>query len=160
MRSKSGLMALITSLFFASLMAAAESRAGTPQELIMSVYAHHQPTKGKEIDVCEKGSISRYCDATLTELFRKDCACKKKTHEVCNLDWDPFYDAQDFDDSYPSPQIKEMKQAGSFEVTINNLGERKLIYEMKKTKDGWRIANIRSPASGWSLLEVLSGTQK
>jgi hypothetical protein len=31
---------------------------------------------------------------------------------------------------------------------------------MKKTKDGWRISNIRSPASGWNLVEVLSGTQK
>ena len=159
-RSRIGLMSLLPSLVVSSMMTAAEPRAGTPQELIVSLYAHHQPSKGKEIDLCERGSVSRYCDATLTGLFMKDCACRKKTHEVCNLDWDPFLDAQDFADSYPPPRIEEMKQAGSFEVTISNLGERRLIYEMRKTKDGWRIANIRSPASGWSLLEVLSGTQK
>ena len=158
MRSSAGLLALVSSLFFAAPMAAAEPR--TPQELITSLYSHHRPDKGKEIKLCERGSISKYCDATLTELFLKNCACEKKTHEVCNLDWDPFYDAQDFDASDPNPRIKEMKPAGSFEVTFTNLGERKLIYEMKKTKEGWRIATIRSPASGWNLVEVLSGKQK
>lgn len=153
MRVEGRLRALIAALVFSSPIAAAP--AGTPQELIRSLYSHHGPKKG--IDICDKQRIAKYCDAALTELFSKECACRKERQESCNLDWDPFYDAQDFDASDPDPRIRELKHSGSFEVTIRNMGERKLIYEMKKTPEGWRISNIRSPASGWSLLEVLSG---
>ncbi len=151
---------LVVTLVVPSRTSAADHAANTPQEVIASLYAHHQPGKNREIDLCDRAGVSRYCDPALTDLFVKDCECGKKRQEVCNLDWDPFYDAQDFDDSEPNPRIREVKPAGSFEVTLRNLGERKLIYEMKRTPEGWRISNIRSPSSKWSLREVLSGTQK
>jgi len=151
--------AIVAGILFWLPNAAAAAPPGTPQELIRSLYSHHQPKKGRELDVCDKGSVSKYCDAALTELFSKECACRKKTQEACNLDWDPFYDAQDFDTSDPTPRIEKMKQAGSFEVTFANFGKKRLVYEMKKTNDGWRISNIRSPASGWNLVEVLSGSR-
>jgi len=157
---EAALRALIIGALFSSLVAAADPTANTPQELIRSLYAHHQPKKGKEVDVCDRAAVAKYCDAALTELFSKECACRKEREEACNLDWDPFYDAQDFDASDPRPRIEETKPAGSFDVTIHNLGERRLIYQMTQTPKGWRISNIRSPASGWSLREVLSGAKK
>jgi hypothetical protein len=160
MKFETALCALIAGALFPSPVAVAGPPAITPQELIRSLYEHHQPKKGKEVDVCDKAAVAKYCDAALTELFSKECACRKEREETCNLDWDPFYDAQDFDASDPRPRIEKTKQAGSFDVTIHNLGERKLIYEMTQTPKGWRISNIRSPASKWSLREVLSGTQK
>jgi hypothetical protein len=130
----------------------------TPEALILSLYAHHRPTKNKGIDTCDRRALAKYCDGTLTDLFLKDCACSKRTGEVCNLDWDPFYDAQDFGEEEPNPRIKRIAGTDSFEVTITNLGETRLTYEMKKTKAGWRVANIRS--AKWDLLKVLNGTQK
>ncbi|HWC65386.1 MAG TPA: hypothetical protein VG777_04825 [Thermoanaerobaculia bacterium] len=137
---------------------AGEPRSDTPEAVIASLYAHHQPGRGKEVDTCDRAAISRYCDARLTDLFLRDCACAKKTHEVCNLDWDPFYDSQDFGKEDPRPRIERLEGSGAFEVTIRNLGETKLTYEMTKTPAGWRIANVRTPK--WDLREVLSGRAK
>jgi hypothetical protein len=57
------------------------------------------------------------------------------------------------------PRIKNVAQ-NSFEVTFNNFGEKKLIYEVVKTEVGWRISNIESPSMNWSLVDVLSGKSK
>lgn len=132
---------------------------GTPESLILSLYSQHQPGQKKEIDWCNSKSISKYCDSRLTNLFIKDCECQKKNQEVCNLDWDPFYDSQDFDEVAPEPRIKNVGQ-NSFEVTFNNFGDKKLIYEVGKTEVGWRISNIKSPSRNWSLVDVLSGKSK
>jgi hypothetical protein len=154
------LLVLLILIFTLSFSGGADIFAGgTPESLILSLYSQHQPGQEKKIDWCNRKSISKYCDSRLTNLFIKDCECGKKTQEVCNLDWDPFYDAQDFDESEPNPRIKQISSS-SYEVTITNIGERKLIYEVKKTKVGWRISNIKSPSTNWSLVDVLSGKSK
>ena len=135
------------------------SAVPTPESLILSLYSQHRPGQNKEIDWCERKSISRYCDTNLTDLYIKNCECEVRTKEVCNLDWDPFYDAQDFDESEPNPRIKQISSS-SYEVTITNIGERKLIYEIKKTKAGWRVSDVKCPLKGWSLVQVLSGEAK
>jgi hypothetical protein len=150
-------------LLAAALLLAAFAPAGgvesdTPEGLIQALYAHHQPGRRREIDTCKKGQISKYCDARLTELLLKDCACSKRKQEVCNLDWDPFYDSQDFGEGDPNPRIKRADPADTFEVTITNLGDTRLTYEMTRTKSGWRISDIRT--SKWDLVKVLSGEQK
>ncbi|HET7451957.1 MAG TPA: hypothetical protein VFL12_04410 [Thermoanaerobaculia bacterium] len=123
--------------------------------MIRSLYAHHQPGRHREISTCRRSDLSKYCDAGLTDLLLKDCACSKRTHEVCKLDWDPFYDAQDFDASEPNPRIRRLGDSSTFEVAITNIGETKLVYEMSRTKTGWRISNIRT--SKWNLRDVLTG---
>ena len=157
-------MKIRTALLAASLILgasparAANAPSDTPEGLIRSIYEHHQPGRRREIDTCRKSDLSRYCDARLTELFLKDCACSKRKQEVCNLDWDPFYDAQDFGEVEPNPRIQRIDRSDAFDVTITNLGETRLTYAMTKTKTGWRVANIRS--AKWDLVKVLSGDQK
>ena len=65
---EAALCALIAGALFPALVAAAGPPANTPQEVILSLYAHHQPKKGKEVDVCDKAAVAKYCDAALTEL--------------------------------------------------------------------------------------------
>lgn len=150
---------LLAALLLAPLAAfAAEPQPETPEALIRSLYAHHQPGQHKEISTCNRRAISQYCDEKLTALFQKDCDCGKRTHEVCNLDWDPFYDAQDFGPEEPNPHIKRIGDSDEYAVTITNIDEVHLTYAMKKTKAGWRIADIRTPK--WDLLKVLNGTQE
>ncbi|HYM59934.1 MAG TPA: hypothetical protein VEZ11_03460 [Thermoanaerobaculia bacterium] len=133
----------------------------TPEALIKSLYAAHQPGKEKSIDWCDRKSISRFCDAELTDLFIKDCECSRKTEGICNLDWDPFYAAQDFGEDDPNPRIKRLQRAGRvvLEVTIKNFKDVTLIYEMKQTKAGWRVSDITSTNDKWTLTKVLSGQQ-
>ena len=151
-----GLIAV--SLLLGAPLSASEPRSDTPEALIRSLYAHHQPGRGKEIDTCDRRALAKYCDASLTNLFLKDCACSKKTHEICNLDWDPFYDAQDFGTEEPNPRVKRIGETDEYEVTITNLGEIHLTDEFRKTKAGWRITNIKTPK--WDLVKVLSGTRE
>lgn len=126
-----------------------------PEALIQSLFAHDQPGKDKSLDWCDRETISKYADARLTSLFIKDCECSRRTKEICNLDSDPFYNAQDFDTADPNPRIKRLT-ATAYEVTITNFGEQKLIYKMKKTSDGWRISDIEWPADKSSLVKLLS----
>ena len=129
--------------------------ADTPESLIKSLYARHQPGKDKNLDWCNKKAISKYADARLTALFIKDCECTRRTQEICNLGSDPFYDAQDFDGSDPNPRIRQVA-ANAYEVTFSNFGDQKLIYKLKKTSDGWRVSDIESPSNKTSLVKLLS----
>jgi hypothetical protein len=144
----------VTALFIAVLFASTPA-ADTPATLIQSLYARHQPAKNKSLNWCNKKAISSFVDTRLTALFIKDCQCQKRTGEICNLDSDPFYDAQDFDDADPNPRVQEVAP-NTYEVTITNFGDLKLIYKMTKTSAGWRISDIESPANKWSLVKLLS----
>jgi hypothetical protein len=150
-----------TALCLASVifLFASAPAADTPEALIKSLYARHQPGKNKNLDWCDKKAISKYADARLTALFLEDCACARRTREICNLDSDPFYDAQDFDDGDPNPRVKQLA-ANSYEVTFSNFGDQKLIYKMKKTSAGWRVSDIDSPSNKWSLVKLLSTRQE
>lgn len=154
-----------TTLFLLSALALALVAASpqtpptdTPEALIKSLYAAHQPGRGKSIDWCDRKSISRFCDAELTDLFIKDCECSRKTEGICNLDWDPFYAAQDFGESDPNPRMKRLQRPGRvvLDVTITNLSDIHLIYEMKQTKAGWRVSDITCTKPAWTLKKVLS----
>ena len=133
---KSTALCLASLLFVVGL---ARGSDNTPDGLIKSLYARHQPGKDKNLDWCDRKTISKYCDARLTDLFIKDCQCARRTGEICQLDSDPFYDAQDFDGSDPNPRVKRLS-ANSFDVTFHNFQDHKLIYKMKKTSDGWRVS--------------------
>ena len=137
-----------------ALLLAATPIADTPQAVIQSLYARHQPGKDKSIDWCDKKTISQFTDVRLTGLFLKDCQCQKRTGEICQLDSDPFYDAQDFDTADPNPRIKKIAP-NTYEVTITNLGDHKLVYKMTKTAAGWRISDISS-ADNKSLVKLLT----
>src|SRR5438128_12530160 len=96
--------------------------ADTPVALIQSLFARHQPKKDKSLNWCDKTTIASFVDARLTALFIKDCQCAKRTGEICQIDSDPFYDAQDFDDADPNPRVKEIAP-NTYAVTISNFGD-------------------------------------
>jgi len=129
-----------------------------PESLILKLYEVHQPQKGKEIAFDDDKTLGRYFTQELTALFLRNEECVKRTHEVCNLDMDPIFDAQDYDDSPLNLEVKEISSKQSilrFSVTLTNLGRRTLIYEMSKTKSGWRISDIVYPSKN-RLTELLS----
>ena len=141
-------------LFVAVLFATPPPATDTPAALIQSLFARHQPKKDKPLDWCNKKVISGFLDARLTALFIKDCQCAKRTGEICQIDSDPFYDAQDFDDTDPNPRVQEIAPK-TYAVTISNFGDQKFIYKMTKTSAGWRISDIEGPTNK-SLLKLLS----
>jgi hypothetical protein len=149
--------ALLISLVFASAVCfGADTKTSSPEEFIRSLYNFHQPGKDTPDWFDNKQTLSKYFDKELTDLFIKDDECAKREEGVCNLDFDPIYDAQDFDKETTNLQIAAVTgEADSFNVTFTNLGTRTLVYKLTNTESGWRISDIKYP-EGPSLKEILS----
>lgn len=151
------LMLIIFSLSFAGCESGNKT-TDKPESLIFRLYEEHQPQKGKEIAFDDDKTLNRYFTPELAALFLRNEECVKRTREVCNLDMDPIFDAQDYDDSSLNLEVKEIGSKESilrFSVAFTNLGRRTLVYEMSKTKSGWRIGDIVYP-SKHRLTELLS----
>jgi hypothetical protein len=107
----------------------------------------------------DKQVLNKYFNSKLTNLFLQDEKCKEKTGDVCNLDFDPIIDAQDYDEKYPTEIVirEETTKTGyRYKVKFTNLGVRIIFYDLQKTDKGWRVTDITYP-NGFSLKKALSG---
>jgi hypothetical protein len=134
----------------------ADTKASSPEDFIRSLYRFHQPGRDTPDWFGDKQTLSKYFDTELTALFMKDDECAKREKGVCNLDFDPIYDAQDFEKETTSLQIAPVAEKPDlFKVTFTNLGTRTLVYRLTDTPGGWRISDIKYP-EGPSLKQILS----
>jgi hypothetical protein len=149
--------ALIISLVFTSAACfGADTKKSSPEDFIRALYRFHQPGKDTPNWFADKRTLSKYFDKELTALFIKDDECKKREQGVCNLDFDPIYDGQDFEKETTNLQIAAVAgQSDLFNVTFTNLGTRTLVYKLTNTPSGWRISDIKY-SEGPSLKEILS----
>jgi hypothetical protein len=149
--------ALVISLVFTSAACfGGDEKKSSPEDFLRSLYRFHQPGKDTPDWFADKQTLSKYFDKELTALFIKDDECVKREQGVCNLDFDPIYDAQDFDKETTNLQIVVVEgQPDSFNVTFTNLGARTLVYKLTNTPGGWRISDIKY-SEGPSLKEILS----
>ena len=149
--------ALFVSLAFTSAACfGADTKKSSPEDFIRSVYRFHQPGKDTPDWFGNKRTLSNYFDKELTALFIKDAECAKREQGVCNLDFDPIYDGQDFEKETTNLQIAALAgHSELFNVTFTNLGTRTLVYRLTNTPSGWRISDIKYP-EGPSLKEILS----
>jgi len=144
-----------------ALLLASTGKSGasdqTPEAFLQNLYIHeHLPMAKHEIDFTKRVSLEKYFDNELTDLFIKDFECEKREQGVCNLDFDPIYAAQDFDEKTTDLKVAQVSgQPNLFNVTFTNLGTRTLVYKLFKTSKGWRISDIKYP-EGPSLKELLS----
>jgi hypothetical protein len=148
--------ALFISLVFTSAVCfGADTKKSSPEDFIRSLYRFHQPWRNQSDWFGDKRTLSKYFDKELTALFIKDAECEKREQGVCNLDFDPIYDAQDFERTTNLQIAAVTDQADLFKVTFTNLGTRTLVYRLTNTPSGWRISDIKY-SDGPSLKEILS----
>jgi hypothetical protein len=148
--------ALLVSLIFTSAACfGADTKKSSPEDFLRSLYRFHQPWKEQPDWFDNKRTLSKYFDKELTALFIKDYECQKREQSVCNLDFDPIYDAQDFEETTNLQIAAVAGQPDSFNVTFTNLGTRTLVYRLTNTPNGWRISDIKY-SEGSSLKELLS----
>ncbi|PBB91650.1 hypothetical protein CK215_15385 [Mesorhizobium sp. WSM3864] len=107
----------------------------------------------------------------VTKLFEaNDKARNEKPDEVSCIDFDPGLDAQDFDQKTVSKTLKlaEAVNGDTAEVTASfNLfsegddSKREMVWSLKKVDGKWKIADITSKTSDWTLstLECGSSTE-
>jgi hypothetical protein len=148
--------ALFISLVFTSAACfGADTKKSSPEDFLRSLYRFHQPWTEQRSWFDNKQTLSKYFDKELTALFIKDDECKKREQGICNLDFDPIYDAQDFEKTTNLQIAAVAGQPDLFNVTFTNLGTRTLVYKLTNTPSGWRISDIKYP-EGPSLKEILS----
>lgn len=129
--------------------------AQTPDAVVKELYkVHDQDLKGNEDRILtrkNRKTIDKFFDKTLADFIWKDLT----THvdEVGVLDFDPFYNAQDFEIksfTVSSPKISGGK--ATVTVKFQNFEKRETVsYQLVKEKKGWKISDIKY-ADGSSLL--------
>lgn len=106
----------------------------------------------------------------VTKLFDlNDQAQKNKPDEVPCIDFAPGLDAQDFDQKTVAKTLKlsEAVDGDSAEVTATfslfpegDDSKREMVWSLKKLDGKWKVADIASKSSGWTLsaLECMPGS--
>lgn len=148
---KSILFTVILLSVFCILSVAAQ----TPESVVKELYKiHDQDLKGNEDRILtrkNRKTIDKFFDKTLADFIWKDLT----THidEVGVLDFDPFYNAQDFEIksfTVGSPKISGGK--ATVTVKFQNFEKKEtLSYQLVKEKKGWKISDIKY-SDGSSLL--------
>jgi hypothetical protein len=135
----------------------AQARPGPSSDVVYRLYKDYAwealfedsgKIAGKPLLLQPRQVLARYFDATLVRLLLKEQAClARHVGEVCNLDFNPIFASQD-------PGATGLKIASStqaqVEVQFTYPSDRstvRLVYRMVQTRSGWRIQDIRYPAS-------------
>jgi Protein of unknown function (DUF3828) len=147
-----------------ALSAAAPAPIADPPEVIRRLYAAHQPWKHKWLEYDDPAVAARYFDDSLIALFRKDEEEAAQAKDASCLDFDPFLQAQDFDDAgITEPKIRPLSRGRdvAYEVAFTGKSEAwknwnfRAVYVLVKTGKGWRVHDIEF-AKGGSLRKTLS----
>jgi hypothetical protein len=131
----------------------------TAKEFLATLYANYAG-KGKGVDYTAPANVKRYLTPELGALLlRKMKADAKKKDEVPDLDGDPFIDAQDWVITELTINVADKgPDEATGTVSFKNQGDAKTItLDLKKTKVGWRIDDIRWPGDEGSLRKLLTG---
>lgn len=137
--------------------------AETPDALVRDLYKlHDQDLKGSNDRILNGKSrivLNKYFDKTLADLMWKDLTTHKD--EVGVLDFDPFYNAQDFDiKRLVIGQPKTVGDQATIVVTFENGGRKdRLIYSLARQNSAWKITDIRY-TDGGSLLKYFRDDAK
>jgi hypothetical protein len=149
---------MVTALFLFSLCGVrAETSlpaATSPTKVVTDLYRAH---KGKADPLqypASKKLLGAYFEKGLLSLFLKDQSESKG--EVGKLDFDPLYDAQDFDiKDFSVALVAHQKDSAEVAASFKNIGtSEKIVFLLSNTAQGWRITNIKY-SDGRTLKEIL-----
>ncbi|RUU90594.1 DUF3828 domain-containing protein [Mesorhizobium sp. M7A.F.Ca.MR.176.00.0.0] len=104
----------------------------------------------------------------VTKLFElNDQATKTNPDQVACIDFDPGLDAQDFDQKTVSKTLKLSEKldgdnaqvTASFSLFSEGDSKREMLWSLKKIDGKWKISDIASKTSDWTLsaLECMAG---
>ena len=132
------------------------SKLDTGKELIAQLYKEHSGKSDPLQYPASKKLLPNYFYKPLLDLYLKDQQDSKG--EVGKIDFDPLYDAQDFEISdFNLVVLPNKKGSGYVAARFKNMGvDQEIIFALQRTKIGWRIADIQYK-DGRSLWKILKG---
>jgi hypothetical protein len=151
------LVILFTVAVFGVTLVFGENSRGsirTPEALVAELYQVH---KGKSDPLQYPQSqrlLGHYFSDALLKLYLNDQ--RQSKGEVGKIDFDPLYDAQDF--QITNFNIVRLDNKGGDALVaarFKNIGvDQEIVFEMRKIKTGWRIADIKYK-DGRTLMTIL-----
>ena len=111
---------------------------------------------GPELLAQPAAALGRWFDPTLAGLLVDDQACRRRTRQICALDFDPLWDSQD--PLGATVAITPGARAGEVQVRLAygaGAPRAPLVFQLTAGPAGWRIADIRYPAGRPSLRGLL-----
>lgn len=103
-----------------------------------------------------KKVLTRYFDDRLASLLVADRECEARTHGICNMDFSPVWDSQDWSGTYVVIRAASDSNHVDARLRLSRNTVRALRYTLVRTPAGWRIHDIGAPKK-WSLVKSLSG---
>jgi len=128
--------------------------APSPAKVVTDLYNAHRgkadPLRYPE----SKKLLVAYFEKGLLSLYLKDQA--QSQGEIGKLDFDPLYDAQDFDiKDFAVAAGKQQKDSADVTASFKNMGTNtKIVFMLSNTAQGWRITDIKY-SSGRTLRGIL-----
>jgi Protein of unknown function (DUF3828) len=129
--------------------------AQTPDAVVKELYKiHDQDLKSGGDQILNRENrkyIDKFFDKTMADFIWKDLTTN--VDEVGVLDFDPFYNAQDFEiKNFSVGAAKIIGQKASVTVKFTNAGRREtLVYQLVRQNSIWKVADIKY-SDGSSLL--------
>ena len=153
------LIALVAILALVAGFASAQSGSSnlnTGKELVAQLYKEHSGKSDPLQYPTSKKLLPSYFYKPLLDLYLKDQ--EDSRGEVGKIDFDPLYDAQDFEISdFNLVVLHNKKGSGYVAARFKNMGvDQEIIFALQRTKMGWRIADIQYK-NGRSLWKILKG---
>ena len=149
-------MLFTVAVFGVSLVFGEDSRhpIGTPEALVAELYQAH---KGKSDPLQYPRSqklLGHYFYDPLLKLYLSDQ--RQSKGEVGKIDFDPLYDAQDFQiTNFTIVPLNNKGGDGLVAARFKNIGvDEEILFEMRRIKTGWRIADIKYK-DGRTLMTIL-----
>ena len=132
------------------------SNLDTGKELVAQLYKEHSGKSDPLQYPANKKLLPNYFYKPLLDLYLKDQ--EDSRGEVGKIDFDPLYDAQDFEISdFNLVVLPNKNGAGYVAARFKNTGiDQEIIFALQRTKMGWRIADIQYK-NGRSLWKILKG---
>ncbi len=131
------------------------SKLDTGKELVAQLYKEHSGKSDPLQYPLSKKLLPNYFHKPLLDLYLKDQEASKG--EVGKIDFDPLYDAQDFEISdFNLVVLPNKKGSGYVAARFKNMGvDQEIIFALERTKMGWHIADIqyKDRRSLWKILK-------
>jgi uncharacterized protein DUF3828 len=128
----------------------------SPEALVSDLYKQRENKHSPFSQTEDRGLVNKYFSRRLAQLIWKDAVLSKG--EVGALDFDPLYDAQDFDiKNFALRKSKSEKEIAEVVASFENMGSKtEITYSLVLTKGGWKISDIKY-TDGRHLVGLLGG---
>ncbi|HEX8709599.1 MAG TPA: DUF3828 domain-containing protein [Pyrinomonadaceae bacterium] len=148
MRITKSILLLVTLLAGTAFSFPAVEKSGPPRQpspvaLVSELYKQARKEQGPFFQTADRALLDEYVEKSLADLIWKDAL--ESQGEAGALDFDPLYDAQDFDiKRFAVRRINRSRQRAEVAATFQNFGKReRIVFLLVATPDGWKIADIR-----------------